>query len=73
MATFVQNGDEVRITIGTSIYDYNLREVDYTHNGTTITVETDGYTRPGKPPRSRKEGPVVPIPRPSSAGSPFPQ
>jgi hypothetical protein len=45
MATFVQNGDKVRITIGTSIYDYNLREVDYTHNGTTITVETDGYTR----------------------------
>jgi hypothetical protein len=45
MATFVQNGDKVRITIGASIYDYNLREVDYTHNGTTITVETDGYTR----------------------------
>ena len=45
MASFVQNGDKVRITIGTSIYDYNLREVDYTHNGTTITVETDGYTR----------------------------
>jgi len=45
MATFVQNGDKVRITIGSSTYDYNLREVDYAHNGTTITVETDGYTR----------------------------